>query len=54
MRDIGENMNIKEIERRNIEGKKRVEVREKVREDKSKDRMIEKIVGNISIEKRIK
>ncbi|ABQ62367.1 protein MgtC [Brucella ovis IntaBari-2006-46-332] len=53
LRDIGDHLHIHELESSNIEGTNRVEVSATVRADQRQDRLLEQIVGHLSLEPRI-
>lgn len=50
LRDLGSLLHIQELESSNIEGSNRVEVTALVRADNRQDRMLEQIVGRLSLE----
>ena len=50
LRDLGTNLHIRELESSNIEDSNRVEVSASVRADSRQDRILEQIVGRLSLE----
>ncbi|WP_062118277.1 MgtC/SapB family protein [Aureimonas sp. AU40] len=50
LRDVGTNLHIQEIESTNIEDSNRVEVNATMRADQRQDRLIEQIIGRLSLE----
>ncbi|MFK4064131.1 MgtC/SapB family protein [Brucella anthropi] len=53
LRDLGDKLHIHELQSSNIEGTGRVEVSATVRSDQRQDRLLEQIVGYMSLEPRI-
>lgn len=50
LRDLGSSLHIQELESVNIEDSNRVEVQASVRADERQDRLLEQIVGRLSLE----